>query len=391
VTCCLPWAARFVWTRGHGWPAPARVVASLCRVDDLESTQPYAPGKGHIQLASGHDLLGRLTTTLCCSTSTAFSLTRACHSRAASTALTSHGLAARPEHELHQYLGPPLHRTFRALVGEESLVQPCVDSYRARYRELAARDTAVFPGIRAILDKLAEHLPLVVATSKPRALAEPLLDALNLRGFFAAVVGPELDSENEHKAVTVGRAMRALPPDTRPVMVGDRKHDIAAAHEHDLHAIGVLWGIGSELELLTAGPTHSPTPPPSSQPSSPRRAECHRHCRHCPSRSRTSTAYITTTEPRATLVPPQRGRHLPTVGSDPNATGALRARPVGPRSRVARTCSVGAMLYRLVPSVVWIGMQTGVEFFHARGVRVAAAHRSEDRRGVDCVMAPRSA
>jgi phosphoglycolate phosphatase len=168
-------------------------------------------------------------------------------------ALTSHGLAARPEHELHQYLGPPLHRTFRALVGEESLVQPCVDSYRARYRELAARETTVFPGIRAILDKLAEHLPLVVATSKPRALAEPLLDALNLRGFFAAVIGPELDSENEHKAVTIGRALRALPPDARPVMVGDRKHDIAAAHEHHLRTIGVLWGIGSEKELLTAG------------------------------------------------------------------------------------------------------------------------------------------
>ena len=173
--------------------------------------------------------------------------------RSVNNALTSHGLAARPEHELHQYLGPPLHRTFRALVGDESLVQPCVDSYRARYHELAAGETTVFPGVRAILDALAEHLPLVVATSKPRALAEPLLDALHLRGFFAAVIGPDLDSENEHKAVTIGRATRALPPGSRPVMVGDRKHDIAAAHEHDLRAIGVLWGIGSELELLTAG------------------------------------------------------------------------------------------------------------------------------------------
>jgi phosphoglycolate phosphatase len=168
-------------------------------------------------------------------------------------ALTSNGLAAKPEHELHQYLGPPLHQTFRALVTEESLVQPCVDSYRVRYRELAARETTVFPGIRAILDKLAEHLPLVIATSKPRALAEPLLDALHLRGFFAAVIGPELDTENEHKAVTVARAMHALSPGARPVMVGDRKHDIAAAHEHDIRAIGVLWGIGSEEELLTAG------------------------------------------------------------------------------------------------------------------------------------------
>jgi phosphoglycolate phosphatase len=173
--------------------------------------------------------------------------------RSVNSALTSHGLTPRPEHELHQYLGPPLHRTFRALVGEESLVQPCVDSYRARYSEMAASETIVFPGMREILDGLVNQLPLLVATSKPRALAEPLLDALQLRGFFAAVIGPELDSENEQKAVTVARAIRKLSPEARPVMVGDRKHDIAAAHEHDIHAIGVLWGIGSEVELRTAG------------------------------------------------------------------------------------------------------------------------------------------
>jgi phosphoglycolate phosphatase len=173
--------------------------------------------------------------------------------RGVNSALTSHGLAPRPEHELHQYLGPPLHRTFQALVGEESLVQPCVDSYRARYREMAASETIIFPGMREILDGLVNQLPLVVATSKPRALAEPLLDALNLRGFFAAVIGPELDSENEQKAATIGRAIREFAPEAHPVMVGDRKHDIAAAHEHDIHAIGVLWGIGSEKELFTAG------------------------------------------------------------------------------------------------------------------------------------------
>ena len=41
-------------------------------------------------------------------------------------------------------------------------------------------------------NELSERLPLLIATSKPYALAEPLLDALNLRRFFAAVVGPEL-------------------------------------------------------------------------------------------------------------------------------------------------------------------------------------------------------
>jgi phosphoglycolate phosphatase len=173
--------------------------------------------------------------------------------RSVNGALASQGLPTRPEHELHQYLGPPLHRTFQALVGEQSLVQPCVDAYRARYRELAASETTVFPGIRELLDGLYGHLPMLVATSKPHALAEPLLEALRLRRFFVAVIGPELASENEQKAVTVGRALGELAPDAHPVMVGDRKHDIVAAHAHDIRPIGVLWGIGSEAELLTAG------------------------------------------------------------------------------------------------------------------------------------------
>ena len=84
------------------------------------------------------------------------------------------------------------------------------------------------------------------------AIKGALHDLNDLR-FFAAVVGPELDRENEQKAVTIGRALHELSPGAHPVMVGDRKHDIAAAHEHDIPAIGVLWGIGPEEELLTAG------------------------------------------------------------------------------------------------------------------------------------------
>jgi phosphoglycolate phosphatase len=173
--------------------------------------------------------------------------------RSVNSALIAHGLPARPERELHQYLGPPLHEAFRALVTDQALAQSCVDAYRARYRKLAASETAVFPGIPELLEKLSARLPLVIATSKPQALAEPLTESLDLRRFFVAVIGPELTSENEQKALTVERAIQALPADARPAMVGDRKHDILAAHAHELPAIGVLWGIGSEDELRAAG------------------------------------------------------------------------------------------------------------------------------------------
>ena len=118
------------------------------------------------------------------------------------------------------------------------LVDSRVPFARSVNTALASSETTVFPGIREILEELSEHMPLIVATSKPRALAEPLLGSLDLRCFFIAVIGPELDSENEQEAVTVGRAMRELEPEAHPVMVGDRKHDIAAAHKHDRQTRG---------------------------------------------------------------------------------------------------------------------------------------------------------
>jgi phosphoglycolate phosphatase len=144
-----------------------------------------------------------------------------------------------------------LHGTF-AKLGAGTAVQSCVEAYRERYLQRCAGETTVVAGIPDVLAALA-GLPLLVVTSKPRALAEPLLTALGLRERFAAVVGPELDVEHETKATTVGRALEQLPPDCRPVMVGDRKFDVIGAREHGLPAIGVLWGIGDQDELTQAG------------------------------------------------------------------------------------------------------------------------------------------
>jgi len=107
--------------------------------------------------------------------------------------------------------------------------------------------------ICSLLERLAARVPLVVATSKAAALAEPLLRALGLRGHFTAVMGPSLAARSEDKATTVGRALEAVPSAERPVMVGDRRFDVIGAGAHGVACVGVLWGIGTEAELREAG------------------------------------------------------------------------------------------------------------------------------------------
>jgi phosphoglycolate phosphatase len=178
---------------------------------------------------------------------------RTAFARSMNAALAAHGLPEREAAELHPYLGPPLHRTFASLGARQEDVDGLVMSYRARYRATAVQESAVFPGMAEALERLAGSMPLVVATSKSQALAEPLLQQLGLLQFFGAVHGPSLMARDESKSLTIARALEGLPHARRPVMIGDRKFDVLGARAHDLPCVGVLWGIGDERELREAG------------------------------------------------------------------------------------------------------------------------------------------
>jgi phosphoglycolate phosphatase len=169
-------------------------------------------------------------------------------------ALEAHGATPRPPQELHRYLGPPIHATFAELLGGDGPeVDACVETYRARYRRMAAEESAPFDGIPEVLEALERALPLVVATSKPKPVAERLLEELHLRHYFRGVAGPSLEARAEPKSETLVRALEYLPPGCQaPVMIGDRHHDVDAARAHGIPCIGVLWGIGGEAELLAA-------------------------------------------------------------------------------------------------------------------------------------------
>ncbi|HET8979397.1 MAG TPA: HAD hydrolase-like protein [Solirubrobacteraceae bacterium] len=171
-------------------------------------------------------------------------------------ALGEHGLPGRSPASLQRFIGPPLARAFAEITGEDpgsALVASCVAAYRRRYAQESLTLTQVVPGIPETLVDLGETYRLAVATSKPLAFAEPLLQRLALRSAFSAVAGPDLSVAGEEKAVTIGRALGELGRPARAVMVGDRSFDVVGAHAHSLPTIGVGWGIGSREELTTAG------------------------------------------------------------------------------------------------------------------------------------------
>ena len=118
------------------------------------------------------------------------------------------------------------------------IVAACIDGYRERYKDASLTETTVEPGIPEALAALDGHR-LAVATSKPHAFAEPLLDAMGLREHFEVVAGPDLSARAEDKTETLGRALRRARRDPRgdgrrplvrhrrrprPRDAGDRRH-----------------------------------------------------------------------------------------------------------------------------------------------------------------------
>lgn len=168
------------------------------------------------------------------------------------------GLPVPSPAELLRYVGPPILDSFRDLAGfspEQS--QRALSIYRLHYLSAGVFDAAVYPGVPEVLATIHERgIPLSLATSKPETPATIILEHYDLLQYFDVVTGASDDEVRSAKADVVGEALKrlvALGADTsRPVLVGDRSHDVHGAAAHEVPTIFVRWGYGSPAEEVGA-------------------------------------------------------------------------------------------------------------------------------------------
>ncbi|WP_231502661.1 HAD hydrolase-like protein [Blastococcus sp. URHD0036] len=156
--------------------------------------------------------------------------------------------------QLRDMVGPPLQDGFALVLGVPAGDVPrAVAAYRAHYSAGALLDVTVYDGVPELLAELREEgAVLAVATSKPEPFAVRVLEHTGLAGCFASVHGATLDGAVRHKAQVVAAALAAHPEGRRPVLVGDREHDVLGAAAHGLPCIGAGWGPAPD-ELRAAG------------------------------------------------------------------------------------------------------------------------------------------
>ncbi|MGY1855174.1 HAD hydrolase-like protein [Modestobacter sp. SYSU DS0290] len=165
------------------------------------------------------------------------------------------GLAEPTEAQLRSMVGPPLWEGFAAAFGiGGDDVDRAVAAYRAHYTAGAILDAPVYPGIAELLAELTDAgARLAVATSKPEPFALRILEHTGLLPRFASVHGATLDGRVRHKEQVVAAALAAHPDGERPVLVGDRSHDVLGARVHGLPCVGAGWGPAPPGELAAAG------------------------------------------------------------------------------------------------------------------------------------------
>ena len=165
------------------------------------------------------------------------------------------GLPAPTEGQLRSMVGPPLQDGFAGafgLTGDD--VDRAVAAYRRHYAAGAVLDARLYPGISELLGGLRDGgARLAVATSKPEPFAVRVLEHTGLLTAFASVHGATFDGTVRHKDQVVGAALAAHPDAQRPVLVGDRSHDVLGARAHGLPCIGAGWGPAPPGELVAAG------------------------------------------------------------------------------------------------------------------------------------------
>ncbi len=126
--------------------------------------------------------------------------------------------------------------------------------FRRRYREVLLENSPPLPGVDATLRNLAHNHTLAIASNKPLAWVDDLVDHFGWRGLMAVVAGPELVDSHKPEPQMLEYILRETgfqAPDA--LFVGDMQVDGETGVNAGITTVGVTTGAASGEELLEAG------------------------------------------------------------------------------------------------------------------------------------------
>ncbi len=163
-----------------------------------------------------------------------------------------------PEKEkLLDFIGPPLVDSFiRRFDMTKEEAEFALKKYRERFSTVGMFENRVYDGVVQMLESLkSAGCTLAVASLKPLVFVDKILERFELKKYFSAICGSDLEGTKHTKKQIIDDALAALPPALphQIVMVGDRYQDIEGAKEAEILSIGVKYGYAQGNELENTG------------------------------------------------------------------------------------------------------------------------------------------
>ncbi|MCC0641296.1 MULTISPECIES: HAD family hydrolase [unclassified Clostridioides] len=161
---------------------------------------------------------------------------------------------------LEQFIGPPLHATFKDYYKfEDEKATEAIEKYREYFSDRGIFENKIYKDIKETLKILYENgKTLLLATSKPTVFAETILKYFGIDSYFKYIAGSNLDGTrvNKNEVIEYVLDLCGVTDKDKVIMIGDRKYDIIGANKIGVDSIGVLYGYGSFDEISKSNPTY---------------------------------------------------------------------------------------------------------------------------------------
>lgn len=167
------------------------------------------------------------------------------------------GVKYESKESLKRFIGPPLFDEWKSCFGfNDDECNEALRIFREFYNVYGWRENDLYPGIPELLSSLkASGKKLLVATSKPEAVAKKVLNLFDLTKYFDFISTATLDKKRDKKFEVVQYALESIgrPDKDKCILVGDRVFDAEGAKTVGIDSLGVLYGHGSISEITSAG------------------------------------------------------------------------------------------------------------------------------------------
>lgn len=154
------------------------------------------------------------------------------------------------------YVGDGVRKLLERALGEaaKTELETALQHFRSFYHEHVADFSQPYPGIREVLEHFADKQKAIL-TNKPQEFSEALLQRLDLRRYFAMVVGgqPDLKLKPDPEAVFKILYHFNLPA-SLALIIGDGENDILVGKAAKIVTGAVAYGFRPAEKLRALQP-----------------------------------------------------------------------------------------------------------------------------------------